>query len=139
MANINRIDVELVTGTKPGADTSGSVYIGIAGREFHIDATGPDFGVDEDRIYILGKGANVLDAGLNDPRKPQLDTSDLSKFPAYLRFEPTGSGPDWNLEKVVVTVNPETDKIKFQHPRLFGSPDIWLGQKYGKFVYLTKT
>lgn len=139
MANINRIDVLLKTGKKQFAGTNGSVYIGIAGREFHTDSAAQDFENGDKRTYTLGVGANILDPERNDPRSPQLDTGDLSKFPVYLRFEPHGNNPDWNVENVIVTVNPGTKEIKFSNARLNFAPDIWLGQKYGKFIYMSKT
>ena len=136
MANISRIDVRLKTGSSGGAGTDGDVYIGVAGREFHIDSAYNDFERNSDRTYTLGRGANVKNAAFNNPRDPQLDTADLSIFPEYLRFEPRGSGPNWNLEYVRITVNPGPSQISYRS--LLGSPDLWLGQKYGKIVYLKK-
>lgn len=136
MANIRRIDVRLKTGTAGGAGTDGDVYIGVAGREFYIDTAYDDFERGSDRTYTLGTGANIKYAQYNNPRNPQLDTADVATFPVYLRFEPPGPGPNWNLEFVEVTVNPGSGQIKYR--ALKGSPDLWLGQKYGKFVHLKK-
>jgi len=143
MANIARIDVRLLTGTKngigsEGPGTDGDVYIGIAGREFFIDTTADDFERGADKNYVLGDGANVNFREFNDPREPQLSTDDLGKFPVYLRFEPGGSNPDWNVERVRVTVNPGRSEIRFDNVRLAGLPDIWLGQRMGKTVHLTR-
>ena len=103
---IIRIDVGVATGCQGGAGTDGDVYIGVCGREVYIDTAYDDFEQNSNRTYILGAGANIEYAGYNDPRNPQLNTADLDKFPVYLRFEPRGDGPDWNLEQVDVTVNP---------------------------------
>ena len=138
MANINRIDVQVWTGTKRYSGTDGEVYIGVAGREFYIDTSADDFEAGSNRVYVLGSGANIKWASKNNPRVPQLRTEDLDKFPVYLRFEPRGSGPNWNLERVIVTVNPGPSQIKFDNIRLAGSPDLWLGQKYGKFLFLRR-
>lgn len=138
MANINRLDVWVVTGSKNGAGTDGDVYIGIAGREFFIDTAADDFEAGSNRTYTLGVGANIHHASSNDPRSPQLSTSDLDKYPVYLRFEPKNSGPDWNLERIRVTTNPGPNEIKFDNVRLAGAPDVWLGQHHGKAIYLSR-
>jgi hypothetical protein len=152
MANITRIDVQLTTASassasthgigSEGTGTNGDVYIGIAGREFYIDSKDPkhnDFESASSKVYVLGNGGNIMFEEQNDPRKPQLVTEDLSKYPVYLRFEPSGSNPDWNVERVTVKVNPGHGEIRFDNARLVGSPDIWLGQRMGKFVYLSKS
>ncbi len=44
-------------------------------------------------------------AGFNDPRIGfVLDTAFLDKSPVYLRFEPVGEDPNWNLKTVFVLV-----------------------------------
>jgi hypothetical protein len=134
---ITRIDVRVTTGSASGAGTDGEVYIGVAGREFYIDTTADDFERGSDRTYTCGAGANIKHARFNDPRSPQLDAADVSKFPVYLRFEPVGNDANWNLELVQVTVNPGPGQIGYR--ALQGSPDLWLGQKYGKLVYLKKS
>jgi hypothetical protein len=134
MANITRIDVRLATSNRSGAGTDGDVYIGVAGREFNLDTAADDFEGGSDRTYILGEGANVRNASRNDPRSPQLDTANVDRFPVYLRFEPRGEGPNWNLERLDITVNPGPNQI--QRRALVGSPHLWLGQDYGKFIYL---
>ena len=138
MANIRRIDLRLYTSNKSGAGTDGDVFLGIAGREFSIDSRSNDFERGADRTYTLGVGPNILNAPRNNPRSPQLKTEDLEEYPVYIRFEPKGSGPDWSLEWVSVTVNPGPNQIRYQNPPLRGSPDIWLGQNYGKMIYLKR-
>lgn len=136
MANINRIDVRVKTGSAGGAGTDGEIYIGVAGREFHIDSAYDDYERSSDRTYVLGTGANIKRAAYNNPRNPQLKTEDVGTFPVYLRFEPRGDGPNWNLEYIRVTVNPGPNQINYNS--LSGSPDLWLGQKFGKCLYLKK-
>ena len=138
MARITRIDVVVTTGTKSGAGTDGEVYIGIGGREFYLDSTADDFEAGSSRTYTLGVSANIRYASYNDPRNPQLETDDPGKYPVYLRFEPAGSGPSWNVERITVTVNPGPSQIRYDNTDLSGSPDIWLGQKYGKYIYLSR-
>lgn len=138
MVNIRRIDLRLYTSKKSGAGTDGDVFLGIAGREFSIDSSSNDFEQGKDRTYTLGVAPNILHASRNNPRSPQLKTEDLAEYPVYIRFEPKGSGPNWSLEWVSVTVNPGASEIKYQNPPLRGSPDIWLGQNYGKMVYLKR-
>jgi hypothetical protein len=134
MANISRIDVRIATGNRSGAGTDGYIYLGVCGREFHVDSAQNDFERGTDRTYTLGVGANVTDKEFNDPRSPQLDTASLDRFPVYLRFEPKGDNADWNLERVDVTVNPGGSQVKYT--TLAGSAHLWLGQNYGKMIYL---
>ncbi|QKW09257.1 hypothetical protein HUT18_25615 [Streptomyces sp. NA04227] len=142
MAAITKIDAYVYTADVANAGTNGWVYLGIAGREFHLDSTEDDFEQGKVFTYTLGDGANVKDPAYNDPRSPQLDTDDLDRYPAYLRFEPAGSDPAWCLERVIVTVNPGSQTPhRFDNPRLVGSSDnqrIWLDQQYGKQVGLKR-
>jgi hypothetical protein len=136
MADINRIDVLIATASGSGSGTDGNVYIGVAGREFYIDSAQDDFEEGDSFTYVLGQGANVLNAGLNDPRSPQLSTFDVDRWPVYLRFEPAGDNADWHLEGVIVTVNPGPSQVQYR--ALKDSPDLWLGQRMGKQVFLKK-
>ena len=134
MAVIKKIEVRIVTGNRSGAGTDGEVYIGICGREFYIDSSVRDFERGSDQTYTIGEGANINHPAYNDPRSPQLDTVDLDKFPKYIRLEPIGSSPEWNLEEVTVTVNPGSGQVVYR--ALAGGLNLWLGQQYGKFCYL---
>jgi hypothetical protein len=134
MANISRIDIQIATANVLNAGTDGFVYVGVAGREFQLDASGNDFEQGANRVYTLGNGANILDAGDNDPRNPQLRTEDVDKFPKYVRFEPGG---DWVLEDVTVTINPGTaTQMIFRSPALQGAGRLKMSQTAGKFCYL---
>lgn len=138
MSAITRIDVRVVTGNQSGAGTDGEVYVGICGREFYLDSAVDDFEQGSDRTYTLGVGANINYAGYNDPRSPQLYTENLDRFPTYIRLEPTGSNPEWNLEEVTVTVNRGAGEVVCSAVALRDRSNLWLGQKYGKFCYLTR-
>lgn len=137
MADIERIDVRVVTGDGSGAGTDGRVYAGIAGREFRIDSDSDDFERGSDRTYVLGEGPSIRHEDRNDPRNPRLVTTDLDLFPVYLRFEPQGDNANWDLERVDITVNPGPREIKYS--ALKDSPHLWLGQDYGKYRFLKKT
>jgi hypothetical protein len=136
MSAITSIRLRLVTGNREGAGTDGNVYLGLAGREFHVDSSGDvnDFERASDRTYIFGTGANVADAAANDPRSPlQLDHLDIARFPTYIRFEAVGGSADWNLERVEVQVSAEGTSVNLAG--LEGSEHLWLGQRRGKMLY----
>jgi len=135
MSLIKRIDVRIVTGNRPTAEAEGLIYLGIAGREFRLNSPALDnFKRGGDRVYTLGEGANVVNEQYNDPRDPQLESDDLKKFPKYVRYEPKSEDDEWNIEQIVVTVNPEADRMIFSS--LVGGRHIWLGQKAGLICYL---
>lgn len=144
MAKITRIEAHVRTADLSHAGTQGWVYLGIAGREFVLDAAGTANGTrtGDNWTFVLGEDSNVENPAYNDPRRPQLDTDDLDRYPTYLRFEPVGPDPAWCLERVVVNVNPDTD-----YPHTFDNPNLtdfgedrrlWLGQEYGKLFYLKR-
>jgi hypothetical protein len=136
MANVTRIDVRLKTGSRGGAGTDGDVYIGVGGREFYIDTSYDDFETGSDRTYVLGQGANIKHATYNDPNQPPIQDTDVDRFPVYLRFEPKGDNADWNIEFISVVVNPGPQEKRFERLAGGGALHLWLGQKYGKFLYL---
>ncbi|MEU6013792.1 hypothetical protein ABZ826_06870 [Streptomyces sp. NPDC047515] len=118
------------------------MYVGIAGREFHVDSPRDDFEPGDNYTYIFGDGANVLDAVRNDPRLPRLNTDDLDRYPVYLRFEGIDNDDDWCVEGVTVTVNPGgASTSTYDNPRLAGTAadqKIWLGKRFGEAVYLRR-
>jgi hypothetical protein len=137
MSAITQIKVTIHTGDRDDAGTDGTVYLGICGREFKLSrANVDDFERASHRDYILGSSANVEQAALNNPASPQLDTVDADRFPSYIRFEPSGDGPNWNLDGAEVTITPGGA----QYRRLGdgGGANLWLGQTMGKFCYLRK-
>src|SRR3712207_5596887 len=131
MAAITRIDVRIATANQSGAGTNGHVWVQVAGREFSLNSSADDFEAGDNRTYILGHGANILNAADNDPRRPQLDTADIDRFPVYLRFEPGGAS-DWVLEEVQVTVNPGDQQVVRR--ALFGASRLKLGSTASKIV-----
>ncbi|MEV4926580.1 hypothetical protein [Streptomyces roseoverticillatus] len=73
----------------------------------HLDSDESDaFERGTKQMFVLGKAEvpgdelesfdlrPVLRPECNAPRKPRLDTEDLNSYPAYLRVEDNGSGPD---------------------------------------------
>ena len=143
MAPISKIHVEIKTGDMDNAGTDGNVYLGICGREFYLDRDDiDDFERGSRRVYILGgDGANTQNKGENNPENPQLHTTNLpdgvEELPLYIRFEPSGGSPAWNLEYVVVNVFVGNNKSN-EYNRNFGRNGLWLGQKSGKFCYFNK-
>lgn len=144
MANITRIDVQLITANESPTGVSGWVYVNVAGREFSLDTPRNDFEPGDNYTYIFGDGANVNEAERNDPRVPQLDTDDLDRYPVYLRYDAPENKVDeiWCLERVTIKVNPASSiPAQFDNPRLAGgaaNQKIWLGRKYGKVVNLRR-
>ncbi|MDL4818539.1 hypothetical protein [Actinomadura opuntiae] len=143
---IDRIRVALRTVDAPNADTRSRLYLGLAGREFRLQHSDPpdgdagDFQRGATTFFNLGEDADVQDADVNDPRRPQLTHGDLEDFPAYLRLEPDGDEPDWLLEDATVTVNPDRpSQTVYTNPRLYGTDDdhrIWLGTRQGRVLHL---
>ncbi|MEU2675244.1 hypothetical protein ABZ622_42025 [Streptomyces sp. NPDC007164] len=142
MTDITQVSVQLWTATEAGAGTNGFVYIGVAGREFHVDSSRDDFESGDNYTYVFGIGANVLDSARNDPRLPRLDTDDADRYPVYLRFEGVDNDDAWCLEGVTVVVNPSgTGTRTYDNPRLAGTgadQKIWLGKRFGQTVYLRR-
>jgi hypothetical protein len=146
MAAISRISVTIHTGARSNAGTDGFVYLGIAGREFALTSAADvdAFEPNSIRTYRLGASANIANAGDNDPRRPwQLDSRDIPCCPRYVRFEPAGGSPDWNVERVtiqVTTAEPGGGTAEITLARLgrtrHGSSHVWLGHNIGKVIYL---
>lgn len=137
MSAITQIKATIHTGDRNNAGTDGSVYLGICGREFLLTrADVDDFEQSSHREYFLGSGSNVEQPTFNNPRSPQLDTTDADRYPVYIRFDPQGDSPDWDFDGAVVTITPGGSK----YSRLGdgGGAHLWLGQKMGKFCYLRK-
>jgi hypothetical protein len=130
-ANIQTLDVD-------GASTDGDVYLGVSGREFHLDTREDDFQAGSSRKYVLGDGSNVLNKSTNDPRKQFLLTENVESFPVYLRFQPRSGSDNWNLERAVVTFNnqllPQWDTLTLVKQ----NEGIWLGTHSGLVVFIPK-
>ena len=138
MPQINSIHLHIQTGNLSGAGTDGDVYLGLCGREFFIDTTRDDFERDSAREYILGDGANINNAAVNDPRKQLLFTENVGNFPVYIRFQPRSRTDNWQLQRADVRFNGslhiDWDTVNF----VTNDPaqGIWLGTRSGLAVHL---
>jgi hypothetical protein len=147
MAKITGILCQMITSEFDGSSTDGNIYLGVGGREFHLDSTDDDFQAGSYREYILGdppieltppppRQVHVKNKNDNDPRKGfKLDTSNLSRSPVYIRFEPESSGDHWNLNFASVLVYDTKFFIGYTPPA--GFDNLWLGNRSGKIMYLT--
>ncbi len=133
MTNINSIIVLLNTGDLSGAGTDGDVYLGLCGREFYLDTSADDFERNSSRQYVLGQGANTLNAAKNDPRKPRILVEEVDQFPVYIRFNPRSRDDNWNLIRVGVTINDSA--FPQYEASLERQGGIWLGIKSSLFFY----
>jgi len=129
MAKINRIEVSITTGNN---GTLGAVYLGMAGREFRLNRLGQnDFMRNNVSQFVLGDPSHpfaVRDADNNDPKNPQLDTTDIAKFPLYLRL--AGANAHWEIDDGMIVVNgSQTIRILPQGAKLK------LGPNTGEFWY----
>ncbi|WP_241844965.1 hypothetical protein [Streptomyces silvensis] len=142
MTDITQITIALVTADVAGAATQGRIYLGLAGREFLLANT-DRIARNGDNQFVLGEGGNVANADHNDPRRPQLDTADLDRYPAYIRLRDEGGDPGWCLEQVCVAVNPRgAVRHQFSNPRLEGmhtdGARIWLSDDCGTRLHLRR-
>lgn len=143
-APVTRINVRLVTSTRPDAGTLGGVYVGVCGREFGVNHGDLDFTSGNDFTYVFGDQANVVNPAENDPRNPPLNTADLPRFPAYIRWiPPSGGGPaddPWDLEAAQIVLNPgQASQVKLPSTganRLAGTQHLWLGLGSGTVMYM---
>jgi hypothetical protein len=145
MTQIKRIEVRILTGDRTNAGTDGEVYLGICGREFHIDSSEEDFDRGFDKTYVLGEAlvgdTVVIDKEHNDPRADNpLDSADLDKFPAYIRFDQSGDSSAWNLEFVEARVKSGVGAPNLARYTALPSREknLWLGKNFGSFCYLLK-
>jgi hypothetical protein len=138
MPQIETIHVQINTRDVSGAGTDGSLYLGVCGREFHLDTSADDLERGSSREYLLGNGSNVEDGSLNDPRKQLLLTENVEKFPVYLRFVPNSGGDRWSLQRAQVSFNddffPRWDTLEF----ISDVEGIWLGAEAGEIVHIPK-
>jgi hypothetical protein len=152
MAQVTGILCQVITGNKDGAGTDGRVYLGLGGREFRMDSSADDYERRSWREYLIGDPPvepdpnntpghqiRVQNGSRNDPRDVgfHIDSDNLSKSPVYIRFEPSGSSPDWNLSFVAAVIYAPPFWIGFLPPVGFTN-SLWLGDNYGKVLYLTE-
>ncbi|WP_151484368.1 hypothetical protein [Streptomyces albicerus] len=132
--------MQVVTADADSADTRGRVFLGLGGREFRLAKDGGEFDRGVTTTFKLGASSNVAHSAANDPRAPQLDLADLTRYPVYVRLEEAGSEPQWLLERITLTVNPGTaTATEFDNLHLAGleaGHKIWLGADQGTILHL---
>ena len=147
MTDVTGILCQVITGIDDYAGTDGRVYLGIGGREFRLDSTEDDFNRGSDRMYVLGyvpeelspQMIPVVNADLNSPTVGfQLDTEYFGKSPTYIRFEPQGASPDWNIAAAVVRVYVGEGRVVGGMTTEEGFASLWLGDASGKILFLTR-
>ena len=147
MAQITGILCQIITGDHSRAETDGSVYLGLGGREFRLDSGVDDYQRGSWREYILGLGPQepnlpppqirVNFATYNDPRSRfPLQTENLGRSPVYIRFEPESSTDDWRLDSAAALVYAPNFVVGYVPPVEF--EHLWMGQRWGKVLYLTQ-
>jgi hypothetical protein len=138
MAQIDSIEVNVETLDLEGAGTDGDLYVGVCGREFHIDTKADDLERGSSRQYILGENSNVNDPEINDPRKQRLFTENADSLPVYLRFVGEDSDDHWGLQRGVLTLNnqilPQWDTVSY----ISTTDGMWLGAKAGNIAFLIR-
>jgi hypothetical protein len=152
MTAIKRIELRIKTGNRQDAGMeNGEVYLGLAGREFHVDSDANDFERGSDGTYIFDDGteakaiingtrAKITDPKENDPTDPwQLVSDDISRCPRYIRFEPRhpgGKWEEWNVASVHLTVKFGNSSLTAE--RLDGGENLWMGGEYkSRYLYFS--
>jgi hypothetical protein len=138
MPQIESIEVNVQTLDADGAGTDGSLYVGVCGREFHLDTRENDLQRGSAGTYVLGDNSNVQDKAINDPRNQRLFTENVDSLPVYLRFVGEDDDDHWGLQRAVLILNsqilPQWDTISY----ISQTDGIWLGHKAGNIVFLIR-
>jgi hypothetical protein len=135
---IESIQVEVNTLDVDGAGTDGSLYLGVCGREFHLDTSANDLEQGSARKYVLGDNANVEHKAINDPRKQRLLTEHVDGLPVYLRFVGNNEDDRWGLQRAFMTLNDELLPMWDTISYISDVDGIWLGGKAGGAVFLLR-
>lgn len=140
MPRVDTIRINIQTGNLSGAGTDGDVYVGVCGREFSLDTTRDDFERGSSREYVLGAGANVNNASVNDPRKQILLVENVDSAPVYIRFQPRNRSDNWQLQRADVRFNDAFFPVWDSVAIVVNKPDegIWLGTRSGLVVHLPR-
>ncbi|WP_093804239.1 hypothetical protein [Streptomyces sp. Wb2n-11] len=142
MADIDGIEIEVLTGDEPDAGTDALVYLGIAGREFLLDNYDEDdFRRGDRNTFRLGRGSTVTHPSTNDPSSPQLTLDDVDRHPVYLRLNAQIPRDAWLLDNVWVTVRADGPDVRYGRSMLDGSGSdhtIWLGIRDGCVLHLER-
>jgi hypothetical protein len=114
---ISQIKLTVTTGEKD-INKDDRVYLRIGGREFRCrkdgDSDANPFHLKHQTMsLVFGVGSNVEDSAINDPRNPLMDTTDINKFPIYLRTEPNTGTWEIVAGKVETTPNTSVFNIKY--------------------------
>ncbi|MEV3993849.1 hypothetical protein AB0J57_33710 [Streptomyces sp. NPDC049837] len=140
MADIESIEVEVLTGDEPDAGTDALVYLGIGGREFLLDNRGEDdFRRGDRNFFTLGRGSTVTHPSTNDPRTPPLTFDDIDQYPVYLRLDAQVESDAWLLENVWVRVCSDGSTDRYGRRLLDGrGRSLWLGIRHGDVLHLER-
>lgn len=134
MAFTNKIRVLIKTADVENAGTNGKVYIGVAGREYHLDTDPHDnFEQDSLDLFIIGMDSNL---SREDYQITDEGITYMSSFPVYVRLEPSGGNADWAVEFVAVE---SMGTQGWGHDMRNHDGDIaysWLGREHGLYIYL---
>ncbi|MEU6157720.1 hypothetical protein [Streptomyces sp. NPDC047130] len=142
MADIESIEIEVITGDEPDAGTDALLYLGIGGREFLLDNYDEDdFRRGDRNVFRLGCGSTVTHPSTNDPTAPRLTLDDVERHPVYLRLNAQLEGDSWLLENVWVTVRADDRDVRYDRSMLDGpgaDRAIWLGIRDGCVLHLDR-
>ncbi|WP_050514850.1 hypothetical protein [Streptomyces rimosus] len=142
MADIESIEVEILTGGEPDAGTDALVYLGLGGREFVLDNVDEDdFRRGDRNFFTLGRGSSVTHASTNDPRSPRLTFDDTDRHPVYVRLAAQVGSDSWLLENVWVRVCSDDSVDRYGRCLLDGRGDdhsLWLGIRHGTVLRLER-
>lgn len=144
MAKISGIRCAVFTANVANAGTDSSVYLGIGGREFHLDTSIDDFEKRVRTDYIIGNcpidpdnpgfDKRVLNPDKNDPAKGlPMYTENVLSLPKYLRLQ----GSDhWAVSFVSVLIY-----VDMLYAGGFNTPApledyLWLGPQAGHVLHL---
>jgi hypothetical protein len=134
MAAITLIEVSITTGNN---GTLGAVYLGIGGREFRLNRLAQnDFMRNNVSQFVLGDASHAFSVKNPDANDPKLgvplDSTDLTKYPMYLRL--AGANAHWQVESGTVVVTKGAGP-KQTIAILPPNRDILLGPDAGEFLY----
>jgi hypothetical protein len=136
MTLIRSVHVLIYTADEEGAGTDGDVYVGAAGREFHLDTSANDFERGSHFVYRFGTFPTVIDTEANDPQRQRLRLESVDSLPLYIRFAPARRDDRWKLERAVVAFNSEETPLWDSD---VNAPEgIWLDMRAGLVLHLPK-
>jgi hypothetical protein len=136
MTLIRSVHVLIYTADEEGAGTDGDVYVGAAGREFHLDTGANDFERGTHFVYRFGTFPTVINTEANDPQRQRLLLESIDSLPLYIRFAPSQRDDRWKLERAVVAFNSEETPLWDSD---VNAPDgIWLDMRAGLVLHLPR-